>query len=95
MISKGKHCSEHGGLIICVHDDFDYEMFSVYENSTGWENLIIKIHDKNRNSKIFVVGNIYRVPKEISENLQIFNEEFAETLEILQFFYAKPCVYWW
>ena len=84
MISKGKHCSEHGGLMIYVHDDFDYELFSVYENSTGWENLFIKIHDKKRNSKKFVVGNIYRVPNELSENLQIFNEEFAQTLEILQ-----------
>ena len=45
-ISKGKHCSEHGGLMIYVHGDFDYELFSVYENSTGWENLFIKIHDK-------------------------------------------------
>ena len=31
MISKGKHCSEHGGLIIYVQDDFDYELFSVFE----------------------------------------------------------------
>ena len=57
MISKGKHCSGQGGLIIYVHDDFDYELFNVYENSTGWENLFIKIHDKKRNSKKFVVGN--------------------------------------
>ena len=56
MISKGKHCSEHGGLIIYVHDDFDYELFSVYENSNGWENLSIKIDDK-KNSKKFVVGH--------------------------------------
>ena len=51
MISKGKHCSEHGGLMIYVHDDFDYELFSVYENSTGWENLFIKIHDKKETLK--------------------------------------------
>ena len=48
MISKGKHCSGQGGLIIYVHDDFDYELFNVYENSTGWENLFIKIHDKKK-----------------------------------------------
>ena len=56
MISKGKHCSEHGHLIIYVHDDFDYELFSVYENSNGWKKLFIKIHDKKRNSKKFAVG---------------------------------------
>ena len=62
-----------------MHGDFDYELFSVYENSTGWENLFIKIYDKKRNSKKFVVGNIYRVPNELSDHLQIINKEFAET----------------
>ena len=39
-----------------------------------------------KNSEKFVVGNtcIYRVPTKPSENLQICNEDFAETLEILQ-----------
>ena len=73
MISKGRHCSEDEGLIIYVHEDFDYKLFSVFENSSGWEYLFIKIHDTKKNSKKFVVGNIYRVPNELSENLQIFN----------------------
>ena len=85
MISKGKHYSKHRGLIIYVHDDFDYELCSVYQNSNGWENLFIKIYDKKRNSKKYVVGNIYCVPTELSENLQVFNDEFAETLKILIF----------
>ena len=50
MISKGNIVLNRGGggLIIYVHDDFNYELFSVYENSTGWENLFIKIHDKKK-----------------------------------------------
>ena len=83
IISNGKHCSEHGGLIIYVHDDFDYELFSVLEDSIGWKNLFIKIHDQKKHEKI-VVGNIYCVLNELSDNLQVFNEEFPETLEILQ-----------
>ena len=31
MISKPKHCFEHGGLIIYVLDDFDYELFSMFK----------------------------------------------------------------
>ena len=34
--------------------------------------------------KKYIIGNVYRVPNETVHDLQIFNEEFVETLEILQ-----------
>ena len=37
-----------------------------------------------KNLQLVKNGNIYRVPTELSENPQVFNKEFAETMEILQ-----------
>ena len=76
MISKGKHCSEHGGLIMCM-------MILTMNCLVCMKTVLVGkfIHQDSRQKKlktVVVVGNIYRVPNELSENLQIFNEEFAE-----------------
>ena len=42
-----------------------------------------KFMTKKKHEKI-VVGNIYCVLNELSDNLQVFNEEFSETLKILK-----------
>ena len=49
-----------------------------------WENLFIKIRHKSPGSKINIIGNSYRVPKELLPEFHIFQEEFEEALEILR-----------
>ena len=83
LISRGKYCSNHGGLFTYVHDDFHWEPMEIKEYSSGWENLFVKIQRKSKNSKTYIVGNIYRLPNELVSDITTFNEEFAETLDIL------------
>ena len=83
LISRGKYCSNHGGLFTYVHDDFYWEPMEIKEYSSGWENLFVKIQRKSKNSKKYIVGNIYRLPNELVSDITTFNEEFAETLDIL------------
>ena len=52
LISKGKYCSNHGGLLIYVHNDYLWEPIIIKEQTTGWENLFIKVKHKSPASKI-------------------------------------------
>ena len=85
LISRGKYCSNHGGLITYIQYDFNWEPVSIKDQTTGWENLLAKLSHNSQNSKKYIVGNIYRLPSETVNDLQTFNDEFLETLEILQF----------
>ena len=49
LISRGKYCSNHGGLFTYVHDDFHWEPMEIKEYSSGWENLFVKIQRKSKN----------------------------------------------
>ena len=84
LILRSKYCSNHGGLITYMHNDFNWEPVSIKDQTTGWENLFIKISHNKKNSKKYIIGNIYRLPSETVNDLQTFNDEFLETLEILQ-----------
>ena len=84
LISRSKYCPNHGGLITYIHNDFNWEPVSIEDQTTGWENLFIKISNNSQNSKKCIIGNIYRLPSETVNDLQTFNDEFLETLEILQ-----------
>ena len=35
LISKGKYCSNHGGLLIYVHNDYLWEPITIKEQTTG------------------------------------------------------------
>ena len=35
LISRGKYCSNHGGLFTYVHDDFHWEPMEIKEYSSG------------------------------------------------------------
>ena len=84
LIFRGKYCSNHGGLITYVHNSYNWEPLNVKDQTTGWENLFVKITHRSQNTKKYIIGNVYRAPNETIHDLQIFNDEFAETLEILQ-----------
>ena len=84
LISRGKYCSNHGGLITYVRNDDNWEHLNVKDQTTGWENLFLKITHRTQNTKKYIIGNVYRVPNETVYDLQIFNDEFVDALEILQ-----------
>ena len=87
LISKGKYCSNHGWLfiyVIYVHNDYNCEPIKIKEDTIGWENLFVKVRHKSPGSKANIIGNIYRVPKELLSDFHSFQEEFDETLELLR-----------
>ena len=84
LISKGKYCSNHGGLLIYVHNDYYCEPITIKEDTIGWENLFVKVRHKSTGSKANIIGNIYRVPKELLSDFHLFQEEFDEALELLR-----------
>ena len=77
LISKSKYSSEHGGLLIYVHTDFEYDPLSgIEQRTTSWEQLFVKIRHKSPNSKQYIIGNVYRVPNEIVASCNGFTDDF-------------------
>ena len=50
-ISQSKYCSNHGGLIIYLHQNFSIDTHYVIPNSNIWEGLFIKIPDTSLNTQ--------------------------------------------
>ena len=91
LISKSRYCSKAGGLIIYIHNDFNFkhvdissEMSDNDETKPSWESLFIEIKHKSTNSKTHIIGNIYRRPIDIVSSCNNFSAAFAETLTLLQ-----------
>ena len=85
LISKRKYVSEHGGLLIYLHVDFEYDILEdIIGHTTGWEQLFLEIRHKDPNSKKYIIGNVYRVPIEIVGSCNCFTDEFSNLLTHLQ-----------
>ena len=81
-ISQSKHCSDHGGLIIYLHQNFSYTHY-VIPNSNTLEGLFIKIPDISLNNNSIYLGNVYHPPK---ENITQFIDEIDQILLNLNHF---------
>ena len=82
LLSKGKTCSAHGGLLIYLNSSYHYKNVLTV-TSDIWERQLISVSNDTTNKKI-TIGNIYRPPRDINENYQQFNKEFTEFLSGLQ-----------
>ena len=81
LISKSKYSSEHGGLLIYVHTEFEYEPLpGLEQRTTGWEQLFVNIIHKKK----YIIGNVYRVPNEIVAICNGFTDDFSGLLSHLQ-----------
>ena len=79
LVSQGKRCSGHGGLLIYVKQNLTYTILAIKNDSTIWENLFIEI-EENENNKKIVIGNIYRPPLNTYENYSQFITELTPIL---------------
>ena len=81
-ISKGKSSSKHGGMIIYLHEKYDYSISLQPEISDLWEGLFIKVRNPVTNKNI-EIGNVYRPPKGNNNNETVtkFIEEFNPILD--------------
>ena len=62
IVHQGKTCSGHGGLIIYIHDRYQFEVRNLCPESRIWESLFIDIYGTDL-KKAITLGNIYRPPK--------------------------------
>ena len=67
-----------GGLITYLNDIFAYKLKSNYESS-DWEGQFVEISGNGLNKNI-ILGNIYRPPRNLIENIRTFNEELSDIL---------------
>ena len=82
MLSQGKICSGHGGLVIYVSNRFHYKHLSLYKRSDVWEGQFIEISGSQLERNI-ITGNIYRPPRDVNTNYHTFIEEMNPIFEIL------------
>ena len=82
LISKSKHASAHGGLITFVHNSYQAKIIFTTPPSTNWEGLFIQVACPS--GKDIVIGNIYRPPKMLVNDLTVFLESFTSSLRSIK-----------
>jgi hypothetical protein len=79
LISQPYTITKHGGLAIYLKDDLQYELMELNEqNSEIWESQFLKVKI-SRNCNV-TLGNLYRPPRDISDNYIQFKEELERVL---------------
>ena len=75
MISTGHYASNHGGLVIYLHNKWDYVLKTCNTMSKLWEKQIIEVYDPtNTFKRNIIIGNIYRPPY----NTRYYSDTFLE-----------------
>ena len=82
FIFQGKSCSNKGGLIVYLHEMFNYDNVLCVNNSDVWEGQFINVRGGGLTKNI-ILGNLYRPPRDIRENYETF---YSELLPIVQRF---------
>ena len=82
-ISKGKSVSRKGGLIIYLLEKFEYIHRDFYSNSDICEAQFIEIFGNNLNKNV-ILGNLYRPPRNSTDNYATFTDEFAQLLSLFE-----------
>ena len=84
-ISQGKHCCHHGGLIIYLHERFNFQKLPIEQISVIWEGLFITIKHPALNTKNIILGNIYKPPlnNNNNDNIQTFINEVEPVISQL------------
>ena len=81
LILKPYKATRHGGLGIYLDDSIQYEVLEIDESPSNiWEGLFIKIVS---NDRTFILGNVYRPPRDNIENYQCFTNEFDNVVKQL------------
>ena len=85
FLSRNFACTTHGGVAIYLKDCFDYDIMDINDNENIWDGQFIKISfnasiNIAHNPKKFILGNIYRPPRENAENYKSFTNDINEIL---------------
>ena len=88
LVNENRQLSNHGGLIIYVHDNFSFKVLNrdmhIAHTSKLFESLIVEIWCNNCKYQNYIIGNIYRLPSYVNSDIEIFTEEYTELLNNLR-----------
>ena len=82
-ITQGKTSSSRGGLLIYLHEKYNYTCKHFTNSFELWENQFIEISGEGVTKNI-ILGNIYRPPKTTIDSYSLFTEEFTNILSSLE-----------
>ena len=78
MVSKPTRISAHGGLIIYIHDSFQYKQIDIIDDSPYFENICIEVWNKYAHFDKFLICDIYKPPSGTTEHLVDFTNKFTQ-----------------
>ena len=88
LVNENRRLSNHGGLIIYVHDNFSFKVLNkdmhIAHTSKLFESLIVEIWCNNCKYQNYIIGSIYRLPSYVNIDIEIFTEEYTELLNNLR-----------
>ena len=80
---KEKICSNKGGIITYIDQQFNYELNMKLNMYKHWERQIIQVNGGGLFQTI-TIGNINRPPRPINENYSEFLNEFTTVISSMQ-----------
>ena len=86
FVSDIARINSFGGVAIYVHNSFSFSRLhteNLYSNSQVYESLFIEIQHNHKKLNKFIIGNVYRIPSELIDELTLFINDFTETLNYI------------
>ena len=88
LINANRRLTAHGGLIIYIHNNFEFkelnEELPITQTSNSLESMFVEVWRKNYTNQKYIIGNIYRLPLYDSDNLTSFTNEYIDILNTLR-----------
>ena len=88
MVFESRRLSTHGGLILYVHDDFEYRSLSneliMARESKLFESVFVEIWRKLCIYQKYIVGNVYRLPLYGVDDITLFTHKYINLLNLLR-----------
>ena len=82
-VIQGKTCSSKGGLMMYIHEKFNYKVKTYGNLCNNWESQIVELSGGGL-SKPITICNIYRPPSDLNENYKRFIDELSTLMEIIE-----------
>ena len=88
LVNANRRLTTHGGLIIYIHNDFEFKELNgelpITHTSNMFESLFVEVWRKNCMYQKYIIGNIYRLPLYSSDDLTTFTNEYVDILNMFR-----------
>ena len=81
-IPLGATCSSHSGLVIYLHQNYQYIVRDLYSSNKNWEGQFIDVFGNGLKQKI-TLCNIYRPPRDRNDDIELFINDLAPIIAML------------